>query len=292
MTSIEDKLAACKLTRKIAARSLVKVLKDLLPKNQPISEVNLRDKLLEELREHKTIFPDGWYIPPPHGVTVLFGTDKNIERVNPKSLRLEEFWPRQDICLNKKEGIAFLYASPVDKKTGIIGDFGLTLYFGKNKKIQNHLKNCLKINQEIFNFATIGIRFSKLYAFTKNLLKSKGFVSDLLSVSDPTKTNIGHTIPAVLEDWSGNELKIFKQKKWNKILNVISKKRVFINSAENLGIKNGMAFTIEPRPQIVGNYQIPAVYFHTIAIFRENGEKELLTDFDEIFRLVGMDYMF
>jgi hypothetical protein len=52
-----------------------------------------------------------------------------------------------------------------------------------------------------------------------------------------------------------------------------------------------LAFTIEPRAIKNNEPQIPILYFHTIAMFNEDGKKELLTGFDKIFKLVGMDYL-
>lgn len=290
--SSRTNLEICKSTRKIAAQSLAKVLKDLLQKNQPISEVDLRDKWLEELRKYKTIFPDGWYSPPPHGIIVLFGTDVNVERVRPKSMRPKEYWPRKDIFLNLINGVALVYASPVDKKTGIIGDFGLTLYFGKNKKLQNHLKNCLRITHQVFYHVKIGMRFSDLNNLIQKLLKSKGLVNNISSSSDIVGTNIGHTIPTSYKDWDKDELMILNKNDWSKITNIISKKRVFINAKQKSKIKKGMSFTIEPRPYMINDQKIPIVMFHTIVLIKHNNKKELLTNFDEIFRLIKMDYMF
>lgn len=59
-----DKFEVGKTTRKIAAQSLAKALQTLLKESEPISEINLRDAWLKELRTHKTIFPNGWYTPP------------------------------------------------------------------------------------------------------------------------------------------------------------------------------------------------------------------------------------
>lgn len=55
--------------------------------------------------------------------------------MNYKSLRPVEMHPRNDIMLNKQTGIIYVYASPVDKKTGMIGDWGMTIYFGRDPEI-------------------------------------------------------------------------------------------------------------------------------------------------------------
>lgn len=140
-----DKFEICKATRKIAADALYKTLKKLRASDKNISEVMLRDEWLAEMRKNRNIFPDGWYLPPPHGMIVLFADEDHVERFNYKNARWESSWARDDIFMDRKTGIIFCYASPVDKKSGTIGDFSLTLYFGKNPEIKQLLQYCLKL---------------------------------------------------------------------------------------------------------------------------------------------------
>src|SRR3989338_9581860 len=100
-----NNLDICKQTRKAAADSLKNAFEKVLNNNQPISEVDLRDMWLLELRKHQEIFPDGWYTPPPHGIGVLFGTPENTKRINFPTLRTKDYWPRDDVFLDKKDGI-------------------------------------------------------------------------------------------------------------------------------------------------------------------------------------------
>ncbi|MBU2632479.1 hypothetical protein KKG52_02075 [Patescibacteria group bacterium] len=72
---------------------------------------------------------------------------------------------------------------------------------------------------------------------------------------------------------------------------MISKKRLFVNNIEKLKIKPGFAFTIEPRIINSKNPKIPLASYHAIALFHEDGKKELLTGFNDVFKLVGMNYM-
>ncbi|MEK7570939.1 MAG: AIR synthase related protein [Patescibacteria group bacterium] len=293
MKQQQDKLEICKQTRMFAADSLYKVLKKLLASHKPISEVRLRDEWLTEMRKNKNIFPDGWYTPPPFGISVLFGDDKHLERINYKSLREKDKWPRNNVFLNTNSGIAFFYISPVDKESGIIGDFAITLYFGKDKTIQNHFLKSFTINKEVFINMTIGMSLNDINQLTYKLLQKNGVSSDLLSPTDPTGTNYGHTIPASYENWNSEEIKALQNgsKDWETALTMISKKRKFVNAQEPLKIKPGMAVTIESRPEVLDNPKIPMTLFHMIAIFKEDGSKELLTGFDNLFTLSGMDYM-
>lgn len=289
----DEKIAICKTTRKIASDSLHKTLQKVLSSKQSISELAFANLWLSELRKYKTIFPEGWYTPPPHGIGVLFGTPDKNSRVNYKTLRAEDMWPKETIFLNDTNNTAYLFVSPVDKKTGIIGDFGMTIYVGTDKKIQNHFKTCLQINKEVFGFIQPGMMFSHVYNLAEDVFKKHNVTNEVTSVTDPTGKDIGHTIPSSDNDWSGEELTIIKSPitPWETIKNMISKKRIFINSDERTKCKNGMAFTLEPRLTNRKDQNIPMASFHTIVLIKENGEKELATGFDEIFELVGMDYV-
>ena len=288
-----QKLGICKQTRTVAIKALEITLSQVLKTKKQISEVGFRDLWLKELRKNFAVFADGWYIPPPHGISVLFGTDENIQRVNTTSIRPPEFWPKDDAFLDFHKGIIFLYASPVDKKSGIIGDFGLTMYLGSNTKIKKHLQKCWQINHEIFGIAQEGMKFCELYVHTQKILAAHNLVNDLLSPSDPTGTNMGHTIPASYEDWQENEKVILHnaEKNWPAVCDMISHKRKFVNSVETQTIQAGMALTIEPRPFDLNDPIIPRVYFHTIALFKGDHHKEFLADFRELFKLAGMDYL-
>ena len=158
-----NKLNVCKITREIVADCLYETLSELLKQTTQFSEVQLCDNWLAKIRTHKNIFPDGWYTPPPHGVIVLFGTDDDIKRVSTASMRPQEFWPNDDIFFDKNKGIMFLYFSAVDKQTGIIGDFGMSLYFGKIQKIKDHLKLCFELDKKIFDYAQVGMRLCQLF---------------------------------------------------------------------------------------------------------------------------------
>ena len=158
----------------------------------------------------------------------------------------------------------FLYFSPVDKKSGIIGDFGMSIYVGNNQKIKNHLKLCWELDKQIFHFAEVGMTLSEITHFTNKLYLKYGLTNTIVSASDPTGTNVGHTIPVSYEDWNKEELQILKNSttNWQAVSDMISKKRKFENTQETFKIKQGMAITIEPRPSVLNDPTIPIVFFY------------------------------
>lgn len=290
-----DKLEICKQTRKIAADALYVVLKKLLASDKPVSEVLLRDAWLAEMRKNENIFPDGWYTPPPHGMAVLFATDRDVDRVNFVNLRFEESWARDDVFLDRKSGIIFVYTSPTDRENGIIGDFQMSIYFGNNSEITNLLKTCLSLDKEIFENIDVGMSFSEITSFSEKLMNEKGMSNDVSSLLYNTITNIpGHTIVGSHGDWSDAEKLVIKNgtKDWDNTKDLISKKRVFIKKSEEFVVEPNMAFTIEPRPKVIARPYLPTnLSYHTICLIKSDGSKELLTGFDDLFKLTGMNYM-
>lgn len=286
---VNYKFEACKKARKIATDALANTLKRAL-KSEKISEREFRNIWLKELRECSEIFSDGWYIPPPHGLIVLFATTRHPERVLYPNMRLEATWPRDDVYLDKTDGILAFYASPVDRKSGVIGDTEVMVYLGNEKSITRTLKSGIEIDREIFEFAHVGQKFSQLSKFANKLIESKGFTNNVLSTTDPQSLNIGHTIPVTYDDWTSDEKDLLETgENWEKICQMISKKRIFVNEAEDFEIKTLMAFTIEPRLKLKGQPELPSAWSHSIAFFDANGSKELILGFEEIYKICGMN---
>jgi hypothetical protein len=277
-------------TRKIAADCFESALRQVLNSSAPVSEVDLRDLWLRKLREHNTICPDGWYTPPPHGMFVQFGTDTNPERVCQESNRVPEAWPRADIFLDRTCGIISAYASPVDKETGMIGDFGITLYLGNNPDIQSLVKQTLEIDIALFDTLKAGMEYAAIPKMSAKLMADRNLYNSILAINDPAGTNIGHTFPASDTGWSKSELDILSSGDWVKAAALISKRRMYLSTAETTPISPNIIHTIEPRPMVSDRPDLPMISLHTIVVWR-NGKKQLITNFDKLFQLAGMDYM-
>lgn len=286
-------LDTCKKTRAIASNTLATTLKTLFSTGDRISETRLAKVWLEELRRNPGVFSDGWYAPPPHGIGVLFGTASRMGRQNYYTLRSKEMWPKEDIYLDKDNEMGYFYASPVDCKTGIIGDFGLTIYIGNKPEVKDHLKTCMYIVRKIFNRIEVGMKFSDAFVFAEQIVASYGMVNGVTSTTGPTGKDFGHTVPATYFDWTANEQAVLENGNADgeSVKNMISSKRVFVNSVEEQTFQPGMAVTLEPKLTVVDNAAIPMGSFHTIVFIHDNGSKELVTNFDEVFKIVGMDYM-
>ena len=286
---IERKIIICKSTRSHALRCLKRVLEQALHSTKPVVEAEFRDQLLHELRTSAKIYPDGWYEPPPQGVAVLFGTDAEGEncRVNFGSLREKKQWPREDVFLDRQKGIIYVYLSPIDKKTAIIGDFTVTLYVGHDPEIKKHLITCYKINKKIADSIRTGMSFSEISAISNKLLAEHGLKNEIVCKTSPSFGDLGHLVPGTGEGWSRQEKEVIESGQWEKVKETISKKRVFVRAGETYHVKPGVIFTIEPRPTAIGNSKLPMASFHSFFIVHEDGKTELFTGFEGLFGFAG-----
>lgn len=278
----------CKTIRSFAQNALYQSLEELLSKKTPFSEIELRDLWLKRLRKNPSLLSDGWYDPPPHGLIVMLATPRDISRLNEKSYRSEICWPRSDIFFDSENSILLLHASPVDKMTGVTGDFGITLYVGKDKSLQKHLKTSLLINRQIADYAYEGMAFAEITKFAQTIISHHHLISDLSSPSDPTGTNIGHIIPATSPTWNEHAFIKARDNSQQAINDFIRQQRVFLNTKEQTRLKSGMGITIEPRPW---SKNLPPGYFHSLLFVKDNVEKEYIEGFNDLFKLAGMDYM-
>lgn len=263
-------------TRKTGADVFVKALTNV----DGLSELEIKEKIVAEIKKHDEIFPEGWYNPPPAGIAVLLGKD----RLQYDSLRNENFWPQNNIFL-EKETVGLIYFSPIDRSTGMIGDIGFTIYRGVDEKIKKHLKNTYKVIRSIAEYTKVGMEFSEICSFALNLYKNKFKTTKWVTISSPNFTiNLGHSIPGSFEEnfTFGNT--------YEEIKDSIRTKRVDVNNEEHFKIPETCAFTIESRLEDLNNPAMPSAYFHFIVCFNK-GEKTILENYDKIFSAIGMEYM-
>ena len=271
-------------TRNIASSVVLKCLDSI----NGATEKEIRDKVLVELSKYDQIFPLGWYDPPYAGVAVLFG-NKTYDRLKFESLR-DPAYLANDSHIYNKESVGILYLSPVDRQTGIIGDFGLTIYNGNNETIRKHIRHCYDLLFEVANYANVGMSFSSLYDYAIKTFIDKGhkkiaWMSTTIweeTGDNKRKINFGHTVPGSYGDLNlGNSFDEIKES--------IRVNRLFIEDGENFMIPETCGFTLEFRLTDEGG-SMPNTHFHLMIVF-ENGERKILSNFNEIFIKMGMDYM-
>ena len=185
--------------------------------------------------------------------------------------------------------MGIVYLSPVDKKSGIIGDMGLTIYNGGNKKIHEHLKHCLKVIEKIAEYTEVGMEFREIHNFAQDIFKKEELNNDrTLGITDSSKTNIGHTIPWTYEAPNKLEQETISDGNMDLLKDIISKKRIHINQDEKFKVQYNIALTVEVRLEDNNNPSLPNVFYHLVVSFID-GQKTISTNFNEIFEIMKMN---
>jgi len=275
---MSDLIAKIIQTRKTAEEIAIKSLENI----GNISEAELRDRILAGMRSKKELWEEGYYSPPPTGIGVIFDR-KPFARLKYDSLRSPEYWPNIASKFGK-ETAGMIYFSPMDRQTNMLGDIGFTIYRGSDVEVKKHIKKAYKAILAIAQYANVGMSFSDLCSFATLSLKDKFKISRWITrSSNPVGMNLGHTVPGSYEDLDFG--KSFKEVK-----DTIEKKRIFIKETQNFRIPETCAFTIESRLEDAQKPQLPSIHFHFIVCF-DKGKKTILNNFEEIFKVAGMDYM-
>ncbi len=264
---LKNELLPFNMARQKAFNSLCITLEKLYGK-QSIYEKDFKNEWYNNLTKENNIIADGWYNPPPNGMAILFGN-----RVSFDSLRNKKNWA-SDTIINWKEDLLYAYCSPVDKVSGIIGDISVTLYFGKDKEIINHIKNCYNATLEVFDVLDKVKNSHELFIASEKIFTVHKLKNCIVSKTDNTPLDLGHTFPKLEIIQSKDSLT--KEEKQG-----ISKARKFINENSNWDFIEGMQFTIEPQLISTINTKLPQISQHYL-VKKENGKFIICRDIDEI----------
>ncbi|MCI8961765.1 MAG: hypothetical protein HFJ18_02445 [Clostridia bacterium] len=236
------------IARKKAFNTLNNTLVYLYGKNN-ISEKEFKDIWQNNLNKETDIIADGWYNPPPKGMSILFG-----DRASFDSLRNRHNWA-SDTIINWNSDLLYAYCSPIDKLSGIIGDIAITLYFGNNIDIINHIKNCHDAVLEIFNKLNTIESSKSLFELSQQVFLKHKLKNCIISKTDNTPLDLGHTFPRL------NNLTV-KNKLTEDQNQEISRARKFINENTDWNFTEGMQFTIEPQLISIENHDLPQISQH------------------------------
>lgn len=281
-----DRIARCATIRRQVAATVVELLNHSLE----WSEIGFRDALKLKLNEDQSLWSDGWYNPPPAGIATLFSSPGDFRRLQFDTLRSEEFWPTAQNKLQKGSA-AMIYASPVDRAMGVISDWSTTIYLGDDSVVKMHFKNCLEAMEEALGRIEIGMKFREIHHIAQMIFKKCNLTNArTVTLTDRTGTNLGHTIPWSYEDPTSEEVRAIQGNDFDLLKNTISRKRINVNFKETFKVPETIAFTFEARLEDLENQKLPNVFFHYIVTFVD-GRKEILANFNEVFKAVGMDYL-
>lgn len=268
------------------------VVAQTLQQNPRCSEVELHAALNAALSKHPDFYPTGWYEPPPQGAAVLFANaDDQFERSKFPTLRTEFYWPKANYS-RELETVGMIYVSPVHKATGLICDIGFNFYQGSDKKVQDHLRHSLETIEAIADIPEVGMAFNQLHGLAQSLVDKQGIHNNwMITMNDPTRgANFGHTLPWTSEEPTLDEQSVIDSGDFDKLKQIISRKRLFINPIEQTQIPETIAFSIEAR---LGSNEHPETscgYYYMVVAFRA-GEKTVVSNLKPIFEALDITYM-
>lgn len=282
--STQENVQMCVEARRLAAEAVSRVLGGFTVG----SEVDLHAKLAQALADQPRFFAEGWYSPPPGGIGVLIGSANDNNRTKYTSFREEPYWPNATYQYTN-ESVCLLHVSPVDKTTGIIGDFGMTAYRGDDANVQEHIRRSLETIEAMADYSQVGMSLRELYEYCAALLKQQSLQFDMTAHSSAS-LSFGHTIPWSHEAQTDSEMAIIKSGDMEHLKQLISSKRLYLDNSETFKIPKTIAFTTEARLANTDNPNLPNVYFHTLVTFTD-GIKQIHTGFNQVFDTLGMNYI-
>jgi hypothetical protein len=276
-----ERIEICTRTR----QKMAGVFTSLLSEQPGLSELAFKNALAKHIREDEVIYPCGWYDPPPCGIAALFTAPGEFSRLQFDSLRKEEFWPKESFTF-REESVAMVYVSPVDKASGAIGDFGMTVYRGKDEKVRQHLRSSL---EAVVGFCEVGMEFRGVHEFGQEMFRKRGLTNArTVAWTDTVGMSLGHTASWTYEAPSPSEQAVIEGNDFNTLKDLISRKRVNVNGQETFKIPPTIAFTIEARLESVSDPELPNVFYHFVVAFQD-GKKVVAGGFNQVFQALDMD---
>jgi hypothetical protein len=242
------------------------------------SEQGLRDAWRAELRADPALHEDGWYDPPPGGLIVWVAKAQDgFTRAHTTSFRPETAWPGP--TRYAPGDVLYAYASPVDRASALIGDFGLSLYNGPDPAVRRHALEVLEVTLATARAAEPGMPMRDLHAHAMELARVRGLTNAIESLSGPAGTNIGHTVP-----WScASDGPAPAHLPFPALREAIRAGRRFLSPVEAWPLPQTVAFTVEPRLSAPG---LPQMWFH-FTVLMEGGRKRLASGFAPVLAAFG-----
>ncbi len=237
---------------------------------------------LSLLRQVPFVSKNGWYDPPPMGLSVLAATDQDLGRNRFRSLRDPAYWPSARV-IDWVSGVLYAYCSPVDLNSGLMGDFAITLYFGNRPKIVDHFRKAHDATARVLECLRPGMSSRELFLHSQVVFTEAGLNNSVHSITDATPVDLGHTLVShngLCHDAHGNITPAIKTS--------LSTRRQFVNATDDWQLTPGLPFTIEP--QLVSSSQgdLPKVSFHYLVTIEKDNAVTILMESDHYWKEFGL----
>jgi hypothetical protein len=224
-----------------------------------VSERVFSDAWSSRLAASSEFSDGGWYDPPPRGLAVLFGTGDDPRRVNFGSLRDPSNYA-SDIPLDWSDGLLYAYCSPVALRSGMAGDFAITLYLGSRPEIRAHFSNCYAATREVISCLQPTASSVSTFRLAEDIFASRQLFNAVESVTDVAVLDLGHSIPTItLNATATGERHLSAD-----VRAEYSRARRFINDHDAWPLSSVAQITIEPQLRSRISASLPQVSFHYI----------------------------
>jgi hypothetical protein len=223
-----------------------------------VTELAFRDSWLARLGEVDALTANGWYEPPPFGVAVLFASDDDPRRMCFESLRLPEFAPRPT-RMSWDSGLLFAYCSPVHRPTGLAGDFGVTLYFGKKAEVRSHFRRAFAATAELL--AELGPLTSSAALLRRSeiLFREHGLKNTISSITDSVPLDLGHSMPSMRSAKLATSRSLCADDR-----RFLGDQRRFVSTSADWLLAEEAQVTIEPQLIAPDRSDLPQVSLHYV----------------------------
>jgi hypothetical protein len=243
--------------RRLAYETFRSTLLDLFGRNG-VTELRFRDEWLTRLNAQPDLTLSGWYEPPPFGMAVLSGRDDSEVPFGFASLRPSTYWPSERI-IDWNRGLIYAYCSPIHLMDRLPADFGVTLYFGKNRDVRRHFATGLSLTREIMREITPRTMSRSLFRQSETLFRKVGMRNNVASITDSVPVDLGHSLPLLdpTDLDSGRQLPDSTKR-------ALRERRWFISESADWKVSSVVQFTIEPSLVSLTNPQLPQVSPHYV----------------------------
>lgn len=284
---LERQISLCSELRRISIAAVVETVNAL--REGSTSERQALNLLVGSLYNHG--ITDYWYPAgedngaKQFGCIVVFDTKSGRKRTAFSNARTLISSTRI-----KWEGLGYFYVSP-QKLTElgeiVWGDFACSVYTGKSSNVKSFFSRSWHLSESLLNAVSKSANMStcKLFMLYQSYARNFGIKNIAMSKVGPTvgasSINIGHSFPWVSDVQTADITGEF--------MNALRKKRIFIDNSSDISLR-GRIWTLEPRDH-AQHYPFGAISFHRL--FAVKGSSLIkLPDQDELFRSIGMDWIF
>ena len=215
---------------------------------ETLSDLRARDGLTEKtfaatwqerLAGEEGLTKNGYYDPPPGGVAVIFADEADPTRLAFQSLRPEAWWP-SDRRLDWRRGLLHAYCSPVHLGSRRPGDLGVTLYFGSERGIREHLNLPIAATQAVLAEVQPEMSSRDLFERSQAIFAQYGLRNNVVSQTD-SAVDLGHLLPILPED-----IVVGGRLLDDKARDAIRDARRFVSAQDDWLLQPGDQLTIEP----------------------------------------------